>query len=148
MSPKKRRVPAFINPQSYDSFYNRLVPIIRERLCKDEDPLEVLTRNRIQVHNRLSRGSRQPPLRLDDLWKRLLSMLRRLTENPCGVKTIRRMYCRKHRGKDLRPPRIFSANGAFIRRSLKLLEGCGLVRSIPQGYHTSKSGKELLMEGL
>ena len=145
MTPRKKRRANYLCVQSYDTYYKALIPDLKKIVCEGKNEIEVLTQNNIQIYHRLGRGNRQPPQKIDHIWTRILGILRRLVENPCGVKTVRRMYLRKRKGKSLIPPRMHPANGSFIRRILRLLKSKGLLESnSTKGYYTTTQGKELL----
>jgi len=145
---RSKKVPTYICPEDFNKFYAAVSPTLKSLVCGTQDELQLLQSYNVPIFVRLSRGNRRPPHDLSQLWVRLAGLLRRLIENPCGVKAICKMYKRKDRGTDLRPPRIFGANGAFVRRSLRMLADKDLVRAIPAGYHTTQRGKELLKSAL
>jgi len=87
----------------------------------------------------------RPPEQQDFWYIRAASILRRIyLDGPVGVERLRTYYGgRRRRGH--KPPRVYKASGAIIRRILQQLEKAGLVEKIDKkGRRITPKGQRLL----
>lgn len=87
----------------------------------------------------------RPPEQPDFWFIRAASILRRIyLDGPVGVERLRTYYGgRRRRGR--KPPRVYKASGAIIRRILQQLEKAGLVEKIDRkGRRITPKGQRLL----
>lgn len=97
--------------------------------------------------NKLSCGSTNPPANIIDYYHRMVSILKKIVENPSGVNKISKKYKTKKKNV-VKPPTIKNASRNKIRIMLKLLESAELVNKSEKGYYTSKKGKDFLLNKL
>jgi ribosomal protein S19E (S16A) len=92
---------------------------------------------------KLSCGSERPPLYKKHYYTRCISILRKLVQNPCGVKSVCKMYKRK-KMSSVTPPKLMNASPNVIRIMLKSLFASNYLDRHSKGYYTTKKGKDLL----
>ena len=92
---------------------------------------------------KLSCGSQRPPHYKRHYYARCVSLLRKLVENPRGVKSVCKMYKRKKQSS-VTPPKLKNASSNIIRIMLKSLLANGYLNKHPKGYYTTSKGKDLL----
>ena len=97
---------------------------------------------------KLSCGSERSPLKTIDYYYRAVSILKKLVENPHGMKKLRWEYSRIKRGW-VKPPKNCRATYYAIKLILMQLKDRGYLNWKENlGYYTSEKGKTLLSSNL
>ena len=127
-----------LSTKSYLEFYNKMVPELKAEL---EPKVESL------LYRKFSSGNSTVPLTKDSIYFRAAAIIRKLTENPQGIKKISKTFSRK-KNRGVKPSKVVNSSRNLIRKLTRILLDHGYLCRHLKGLYTSTKGKDLLIKNL
>lgn len=125
----------------YREFYNICNSLIEIDLNKELLSMGIIS-------NKTSAGCVNPVQHKNDLLYRVWSILRYCTENPRGIKNLKKKYSRVRRSNFSSPSKKFLASGFMLRKLTRLCLKNNFLAKNEKGLYTTSNIKQIWVKAL